>query len=282
MKKNVPFPLNYARNSVSPQRMFKGRKEMGWGKLLLLFVFLNACMILPTSLHFTKAKSFDLFDVMPETIGMINQKTVEMMQKHPIIDGTMGGRIVEQPIAGPEGIILFSLDQPAQTKAENAIIFSRKEMILKNEKGYDFTVRYKNNESDADVENTDQLKAWLNDQWYTQNKAFLYLTMVLMVGSILVGSTTMLALVAALFLWLAKKSRMTAIETFKEGFHMTIYSLGLPTLVSMCAGILHYDVTLMIAIQSLGMVLMIAFIFFKTTFVQEERRTEANSRGKKA
>lgn len=80
----------------------------------------------------------------------------------------------------------------------------------------------------------------------------------------------MLALFAALFIWFTKRNQMSEIRSYKESLSLTLLALGLPTLFAAVIGIIYFDITVMMAIQSLGMVLMIAFTFIKTRFKQTD------------
>ncbi|EUJ32034.1 maltodextrose utilization membrane protein [Listeria floridensis FSL S10-1187] len=51
---------------------------------------------------------------------------------------------------------------------------------------------------------------------------------------------------------------------------MVLNALGLPTILATFIGLFYFDITLLLGIQSLGMVLIIAWTFLKTRFYKEE------------
>jgi maltodextrin utilization protein YvdJ len=267
--KKLAFPMNYFSVIFSPVRMFIGRSNLSWGNILFIFIFLQACLILPVSVHFAKANSFELKQVMPGTMDLIDQPFVDQLSSYSLHDGVLSGGNGDVILKSDSGVAMISLNGTTAPDADNAIIMKKSEMELKDKAGYTFKVKYTNNTSLSNIESPTDLINWISSQWYTQNKAFLFITMILMVGSILVGSALMLILFTSLFLWMTKHSSFSSISTFKEALNLTMNALGLPTLLSMIAGLIFFDITIIIAIQSLGMVLMVAFIFFKTRFSQD-------------
>lgn len=277
--KKMTFPLNYFSLIYSPVRIFIGRTMLSWGKILFIFIFLNACLILPVSLYFAKADSFQLTKVMPDMMELVNQQLVDQLQAYSLNDGVLSGGHGDIVLDSKDGAAAIILNATEIPKAENAIILGKTEMELRDEQGYAFKVKYTNNTDLKNIETPAALSDWISSQWYIQNKAFLFITMILMTGSILVGSTLMLTLFTSLILWGTKRSTFSSIASYKEAINLTVNALGLPTIVAMITGIIYFDVTIIMAVQSLGMVLMIAFAFFKTRFNHEEALQILNVEG---
>lgn len=254
----------------SPKRMFASRKLFGWGKLVIIFVFLTACLMIPVSLNFAKQDSFDLESLMPNMMNQVSDGFVdELTANYTLKNGTLSGQD-NMNVATKTGVAMVNLDGTTLPDVKNMVVLGKSSMELRDSSGYTFTVKYTDDATLTDVSSMADMQAFISGQWYVQNKAFVFLTMVAMLGSVLFASSLMLALFAALFIWFTKRNQMSEIASYKEALSLTLLALGLPTIFAAVIGTIYFDITVMMAIQSLGMVLLIAFTFIKTRFRQTD------------
>lgn len=254
----------------SPKRMFASRKLFGWGKLVIIFVFLTACLMIPVSLNFAKQDSFDLESLMPNMMNQVSDGFVdELTANYTLRNGTLSGQD-NMDVATKTGVAMVNLDGTTLPDVKNMVVLGKSSMELRDSSGYAFTVKYTDDATLTDVSSMADMQAFISGQWYVQNKAFVFLTMVAMLGSVLFASSLMLTLFAALFIWFTKRNQMSEIASYKEALSLTLLALGLPTIFAAVIGTIYFDITVMMAIQSLGMVLLIAFTFIKTRFRQTD------------
>ncbi|MBC2172059.1 DUF1189 family protein [Listeria booriae] len=264
------FPMDFFWGMCSPKRMFASRKLFGWGKLVIIFVFLTACLMIPVSLNFAKQDSFDLESLMPNMMNQVSDGFVdELTANYTLKNGTLSGQD-NMDVATKTGVAMVNLDGTTLPDVKNMVVLGKSSMELRDSSGYAFTVKYTDDATLTDVSSMADMQAFISDQWYVQNKAFVFLTMVAMLGSVLFASSLMLALFAALFIWFTKRNQMSEIASYKEALSLTLLALGLPTIFAAVIGTIYFDITVMMAIQSLGMVLLIAFTFIKTRFRQTD------------
>ncbi|WP_261983691.1 DUF1189 family protein [Listeria booriae] len=264
------FPMDFFWGMCSPKRMFASRKLFGWGKLVIIFVFLTACLMIPVSLNFAKQDSFDLESLMPNMMNQVSDGFVdELTANYTLKNGTLSGQD-NMDVATKTGVAMVNLDGTTLPDVKNMVVLGKSSMELRDSSGYAFTVKYTDDATLTDVSSMADMQAFIGGQWYVQNKAFVFLTMVAMLGSVLFASSLMLALFAALFIWFTKRNQMSEIASYKEALSLTLLALGLPTIFAAVIGTIYFDITVMMAIQSLGMVLLIAFTFIKTRFRQTD------------
>ncbi|CCQ21685.1 Maltodextrose utilization protein malA [Listeria monocytogenes N53-1] len=162
--------------------------------------------------------------------------------------------------------------------AKNVINFKDQEMTLTDASGYTFEVSYPKDATLSEITSGESLVDWVSAQWYLENQAFVFLSMVLMIGSIIFVSSLMLTVFTTLFIWMTKRSSFSSIASFKESINLTLNALGIPVIAACIIGFIYFDITIIMAVQSLGMVLMIAWTFLKTRFYKTSEKSMAASR----
>lgn len=207
---------------------------------------------------------------MPNMMNQVSDGFVdELTANYTLKNGTLSGQD-NMDVATKTGVAMVNLDGTILPDAKNMVVLGKSSMELRDSSGYAFTVKYTDDATLTDVSSMADMQAFISGQWYVQNKAFVFLTMVAMLGSVLFASSLMLALFAALFIWFTKRNQMSEIASYKEALSLTLLALGLPTIFAAVIGTIYFDITVMMAIQSLGMVLLIAFTFIKTRFRQTD------------
>ena len=90
--------------------------------------------------------------------------------------------------------------------------------------------------------------------------------MMFLVGSMFLMTDVLIILVGSIFLWLARKSPMVTIESFKEAVNVMLNVLGPASLVTFVFGTLHFDLSLMTAVQSAVAIILMLVVYTKTHF----------------
>ena len=67
-------------------------------------------------------------------------------------------------------------------------------------------------------------------------------------------------------MFLAGKYSEMEVDSFKESVNMILNAMGLPVLASLIIGLFLPEITAMMSIQSMGLVVMIVLLYFKTRF----------------
>lgn len=272
-----PFLMNYFYSIITPTNMFKGRKYLTWPKILLIFVFLVACLMVPTSLSLVRMTGFQFEYLMPNVAGIINDDFAEKLSAYDVEDGVLTGDMEGFSIENHNDLLAvdfhgeYAIDGSNQrieiVGYDNAIIFMEDYVAVIDENGFGFQLSYPTSDSfPFQVETAEDVLDYISAIWFGQNKMFIFPLIAASIAGIFFIMNMMQLMFMALLLWLTRKSDLTNIATFKEAFNLSLNSLGLPTFVAMLYGFIEFNVATMLTIQSMGAVLMIAFSFFRTRF----------------
>lgn len=259
-----PFPLNYFASIVTPRQVFRGRKALTKIQLAVIFIFITALSLIPVTVNMARSTHFNLSEIMPEMFKQVDHETLVAIQEAPFTDGRLNSQ--DMRLINKQGTVGFNLSEAELAKHQTAISFNETSMWLKDSSGYEFKVAYTKEFSPANYASIAELKQGISSQWLTQNKAFVALTMMLMSGSLIMVSHLILILGGAFFVWLTRKNHLSSIETYQESLNLILNGLGLSTLVGMIVGIISFDMTLVLSIQSFGLVLMLLGVFVRTRF----------------
>ncbi|HWJ79355.1 MAG TPA: DUF1189 family protein [Niallia sp.] len=278
MKKPEPFLMQYFRSIITPTNVFKGKNILTWPKMMILFIFIIACLMLPTSIQMAKLTSFPFEFLFPGTANLITEDFAKALSTKEIEDGKLVGLTSEYIEADDKDVIAIDVKDHFQLVGEdqtvsiegynNAVIFKEDYAIITNENGYGFQLFYPTNKEKYpfNIESKEDVMQYLGSIWYQQNKALLLPILLSLIAFLYIALNVLQYVFMSLVLWLTKKSNITHINTFKEASNIVMNAAGLPTILAVLYGFIQFDVATLIMIQSIGTVLMIAFAFFKTGF----------------
>ncbi|WP_239255817.1 DUF1189 family protein [Listeria ilorinensis] len=268
MMNQTSFPKRYFSSILTPVRIFTGRNNLSWVNMLFVGLFLISLMLMPVAMHAAKEQTIQFKEVAPHAFALDKKALTDSLGEMTIQDGKLSGgeEMLHQETSGAVGLYE---PKAALEDEKNAIVFNQSEIIVKDQAGYQFSIPYHAGMDLTKVTTEDALDEFLNDAWYMQNRPFIFLSQFMMVAGVLFASTWLLILVTAGFLWMTKKSQIGEISSFKEALNITLNAMGLPVFVSTIVGFIYFDITIMLAITSLGMVLLIAWTFLKTRFGKE-------------
>ena len=108
------------------------------------------------------------------------------------------------------------------------------------------------------------------EDWYQSNKVMIGLFMLMALGLIIVGVNLILVNGAAFFLFLSRHNKITHIRNFREGVNLTLMMMGIGSLLAMVIGLIHFDVTIELTVQSLSLAFVVLWVYLKTKFKDPE------------
>ena len=266
------FPANYFAAWVSPVKMFTNRKSMKWWQIILTFVFLFALILTPVPLFYQQKTTVDLAEYMPTAKKMLNNAELQKAARESSYskgEYSFGkSRVIENENGRLTGI---NLSGKQVDKARSAVVMCDRYFYLRDRK-----VTYKIFYNDDFAPNKGNLREQLVRTWYQRNKAAIAFSMMMLVGSMFLMTDLLIVFVGSLFLWLARKSPMITIGNFREAVNVMMNVLGPASLLAFVLGTLHFDLSLMTAVQSAGAIILLVVVYAKTHF--NDYYVEKNSR----
>lgn len=260
-KGTVSFPVRFFGSLFSPRRMFTNRNKYNWLQIIVLFIFLTAVMVMPIPFYYNHQTNFNLEPFLPQIDKMAKSNQMQTaLNKMTYQDRTFKNVKHEVIIQTPTNVAGFNL-----TKADQA---GRKNVINLHATGFDihsvgsqFTAKYASRHQvhqDA--------HAFLVDSWYQSNKVMIGLFMLMTLGMIIVGVNLILVNGAAVFLLLSRHNKITDIRNYREAVNTTLAMMGIGSLVAMVIGLIHFDVTIELTVQSLSLAFVVLWVYMQTKF----------------
>ncbi|KAF1297719.1 hypothetical protein BAU15_13215 [Enterococcus sp. JM4C] len=271
MKTDV-FPTNYFRAIFSPKKVFQFRKKFNWLQLFVLYLFLTALLVIPATLYFAQTTTINEDQFMPHVKELLTAQTAQEVQQLSIKDGRLvdaDPQIFEETDQGVAGV---NLSEKQVNEKDVSLNFKEKNWQIKENidgKSYTYQMNYSAQFSPEKISNQQELRTAINEEFVRNNRSSLILTMSVTTGFLLFMMNLLLVLGAAFFLWLTKKSRLSSIQSYSESLAMVLMSMGIGSLVALVIGLFHFDITLLIGIQSFGMIGMLFASYLKTRFKED-------------
>lgn len=267
MKTDV-FPLTYFKNIWTPRRIFEKRHQLNWFQLVFILFFLTSLLMIPVSLNFLKTETYPIEESYPEAFKLIDKPVVVAFQKALNEKGVL----VTEPgvnLVKKNGVVSITESNSVikeNLKAENALIFSKNELYLKNKGVPASNIPYTTDFNPSQIKSVEDMKEAVSRQWFFQNRVYVIGSLLLLIFSILFFSTILIVLGSAVFLYLTKKNSFSSIKTYKESVNLILNALGMPSLLALISSSIQFDIVVMLTIQSIGLALMILTVFYTTRF----------------
>lgn len=267
------FPLNYFKSIWTPKQVYVGRRNLNWFQLIFILLFLNALLVIPVTLHYTKMDDLLIDGTFPNAFSLIDESVVAELKDEQFVNGTME---VKEPfyIEKDQGVIGAGLEEGEVEKAlekENALLFLEKELLLKEGDHPVSEVPFTKDFDLSQIETVDDLKEEISRQWFVHNKSFVVGSFSFIIFTILLVSLLAIVLGASLFIYLARRSRLINIRSFKESVNLIVNCTSLGSIIAMIGGLIYFDIVVMIMIQSIGLVCMLLAVFFKSAKYETEQ-----------
>lgn len=269
MKTDI-FPLNYFKSIWTPKKTFKGRHQLKGFQIILIMLFLNGLMMIPVSLTYANMDSYPIEGNFPNAFGLIDEKAVAELEKTEFSNGqaSFDSSFYLEKEQGVIGGNLSEAEMQEAMESRNAILFSN-DLFMIIEEGTASEVHYTKDFNLGAAGDTTAMKDALSQQWFIQNQGFLVSSLIFLVFCLILVSIIFIVSGSSLFMYLTKKSNYSSIKTIKESFNFIVNALGLPTVVAAIVGLLHFDVVVMLTIQSFGLIFMLLAVFYQTRFNDE-------------
>lgn len=266
------FPINYFTHIWTPQKIFQGRKLLKWWQIVFVFLFLNGLLMIPISLNYAKMDDFPAGAYFPETMELIDEDLVGFMQNVEVINGQLRSTAdyFRETTEGIVAVGLMDKDVEAALEKNHVLLFLEDHFVLKEGENPAFTVPYPKTFSFQDVTTRAEFQQLLFDAWFIQNKTYIVFSLTLITGTISFISMLFIVLGSALILYFTKMSKLSSIQTFKESINLILNCISLATIVATVIGIIHFNVIVMMMLQTIGLIFMLLAVYYKTQLKDEQ------------
>ncbi|MGP6146603.1 hypothetical protein [Jeotgalibaca sp. A122] len=253
---NATFPIDYFRSTLTPVSMFRGRKFLSWPKIIFVILFLNGLMMIPIVLNYADDDSFSLEPTYPIVFDMVDEAVVTALNSEEAF-------FQEKE----NGVVVGGGEESAALEYDNVLYFGETEMVLKEGDSPVTRATYTKDLEWGD--SVESVRSQMSRQWYYMNRVFIVATYSFMIAGMLLLMNVLLIVGAAFFMYLAGKNSIMELDTFKESINVILNAVGLPVLASLVVGLFLPEITTMMSVQSMGLVLMIVLLYFKTRFSEQ-------------
>ena len=279
---NKSFPINYFNSVLTPVKNFIGRKQLSWPKLLFVILFLNGIMMIPIVMNVTQTEAIQLKSTFPAIYDLIDEDVVDSLNQTTSEKGQV--TFTEPFILEKEaGIVIGGIDEKEIEEAlemTNALVFAEDRFYLKEG---DLPVSEITYTADVQLngwQTVDDLQAEVNRQWFQYNRVFIVATYSFMITGMILLMNFLLVFGSAFFIRLAGRSAMIEIDTYKESVNLILNAMGIPVLLAFLLGLVMPDISMIMSVQTFGLVVMLVLIYFRTQFSEDyvaKRKREASS-----
>jgi len=262
---SIAFPVRFFGSLFSPRRMFANRDKYNWLQIIVIFLFLTAVMLMPIPFYYNHQTNFNLKPFLPTIDRMADSSAMQTAFKQAQFKNQQFTNVKHQ-------VILSNQDEVAGFNLTAADMAGRKSVI--NLRAKTFQVKAVGSAFNAKYVPTYNLKTnahdFLVDSWYQSNKVMIGLFMLMTLGLIIVGVNLILVNGAAFFLFLSRHNKITHIRNYREAVNLSLMMMGIGSLLAMVIGLIHFDVTIELTVQSLSLAFVVLWVYLKTKFKDPE------------
>ncbi|WP_318767366.1 DUF1189 domain-containing protein [Lactiplantibacillus carotarum] len=262
---STAFPVRFFGSLFSPRRMFANRAKYNWFQIIILFIFLTAVMVMPIPFYYNYQTNFNLKPFLPTIDRMADSSAMQTALKQASFKDQQFTNVQHQVImTSGKNVAGFNLTAADMAGKQNVINLHAKTFQVKSV-GSQFKAKYvptydlKTNAHD-----------FLVNSWYQSNKVMIGLFMLMTLGMIIVGVNLILVNGAAFFLFLSRHNKITHIHNYREAVNLTLMMMGIGSLLAMVIGLIHFDVTIELTVQSLSLAFVVLWVYLKTKFKDPE------------
>lgn len=256
------FPFNFFYNMVSPIRSFSNRKSLSWPQIILMFIFLSALMVLPIPFHYQHTQDISMSNYLPQVDQLLGnqqlQKEIKQADYHKQAFNFGGSKVLKRT---KKQILGIDLTQQQVANYETVVNVRPKYIYLKEK-------RTTNKLWYSSLHNMQQgsFRKQVNWLWYQGNKGAIAFSMLIIIGSVVVLTNIMLVFLAAVFIWMTRKSPYMTIKTYRESVCLMLYTIGLSSLIVTLVGFIDFDISIMLILQMIICSMMLLLVYAKTHF----------------
>jgi len=280
MTKAKGFPINYIVSMSSLRRIFDDRKRFRWWQLIFLFLFINGCLMMPISVHLSSATQAPLSLIAPR-IDQSIKRAVDLdgtIKAGTLIHATETKRNFDRQTivaTDPENMFKVSGNPYHQTinGYKNALIFQKNRLILTDQNGYGFVISYPKHKTFSLADDRDNVKGLAAELWMDQFKPIYVAVVSLISFAALLISNLILMSVIAVILWITKYTKISDIQSLRESCTIVMTAAGWPSLAALFLSLFSFDYGLLMMVQTVGLVLVLSLVFWRTHFQNDRRVT---------
>lgn len=257
------FPMNYFSQAINPKKMFLGRKTLRWYQKILITLFLLSLMLIPISIQSKNVPSIKIDALYPKLVEQLksDESNKEMLQTIHIEDGNL----VNQQTSKHSNNVMINPTKSGLKNGKNMVVFYPDKLIL-NDSEKSINIGFDKNLSIAGFQSIDDLITFVEEKWNEQTVFYRTIGYTVIIGMLVLVSSLLLVFGTSLFIYLTRKKHLSNVKTYGEATNIVINALFIPTVIASVLGMFHYDVSLMLTIQALGVAVNILLIFVKTKF----------------
>lgn len=268
----MPFPLSYFENIYLPKKIFAFRKELSWWKIIFIFIFLNALVLIPSTIDYATLENYDYELFVKDGLKSIDQDTIYAVKEGKLVRNQYVGEPVT--VEKDNHFVAVLPDEKSEEdylmSKKDGLVVTKERWILHYKTGENIMMSIKGDGILLSQYNTvDKLKTFINSQWFASNQ-FSVVVMLIMVSALIiyVGSI-LLIFVGGLLVSLTKKAKIFDIASYKESVSLLVNCYGLPTLLALLVSLKVDSPITIMNIQVFGTILMMTLVFYKTHFQDE-------------
>lgn len=271
------FPINYLKSIWTPIKAFENRRQLSWPQMIVIFLLLTFFMIIPVYTHYQHIQYFSIRDFYPGIDKLIDEEMVSVLKQTDYINGEIHPPESNYLKANNQGVIgVGDLRNKADDleEADTFLLFDTDYFVIGDEQGNVETINYTEDFSLSGVENGEDVLYELSRQYTTQNRDSIVNSFTLVIYLFILVASLFIVFIYAYLLTLMKDFTRSSIHTYKEAVNLILNSLGIPTLLAFFFGFYRFNIVTMVAIQIIGLILMLFVLFKQTKFQDESDRVE--------
>lgn len=260
----MPYPFSYFQNLLPFRRAFEQRKLLSWPQLLFTWLFLLALTWIPVSWTSLQRTSYPLEQLVPQAYRVFDQKQLDKLAATGLSFEQGQAQIPQKSTWQVDQDWLVLGDEAPQTEGfiwEFQTDYAR--LLQSNQEVARLTY------DKLQTKDLASPAAWiqaLDQAWFASNRLIISLFLLALSLGLLSLNFFLVSLGSAALLYLVSKSRFNSLQGFKEAFHIILYSLGLPTLMTCLLGLLGLDLPTSVLVQNSLFLLTLALVFYQTQF----------------
>ncbi|MCI2171620.1 hypothetical protein [Schleiferilactobacillus perolens] len=248
------FPFNYLTAIVSPKKTFTHRHDMGWWKMMLIWIVLLMLMIVPIPAYYGRQEQVNMDILLPKTAQAIDS-TGAQRGLATAFQSKTSRRVV---LYRDRQVIIGQNLSETQAKSRPVSITVQPKYFALLEDKAAFRVPRRTSIPYRSV------TQYLNRQWYAQNKSLVTMYFVTLFGGISFVVMLLLWLGLAFLLWLSRFNHASSVRRFKESANLVLNTMGGGAVVACLVGLVHFQFGFSLVILVLWTIIMISIMFWQT------------------
>lgn len=267
-----PIFINYFKSILTPKRAFNDRKQLSWLQIIIVFFILTLLMVIPVYNYYSAIDVFSIRDFYPNTVLLIDEETIDVLKSSEFSNGNIlleGESYSRESANGLIGIGIESNQFPTIEEDENALLFGTESILISDENGSSEIISYPLNHSLGLVADQEQLVSELSQLYTNQNGSSIAWTFTLVIYLFIVLAFLFMVFVYAYLIYLLKDFTLSSIMNYREAVNLILNLMGIPTIVALVYGFIRFNVITMLAIQIIGLILLLVILYRQTKFQDE-------------